>query len=611
MRIAVCIKQVPVVSALEFDPEQKTLKRENVPTEVSAFDLRALVKAVRLKEAHGGEVVVITMGPAQAREALLECLALGADRAMHLCDRAFAGADTLATARALALALEREPFDLILCGRNSVDAETGQVGAELAELLDLPQITCARTLTIDRPTRTVQVDRQTDAGFETVRARLPVVVSAAEDLSEERFPSKAERDAAATKPCEEVAAAQLDPDISLFGSSGSPTWVSDLRQSRTTRRGKILEAESVDEAAARLARILVVEHGLFGEWTAQEQATVATVPEKVGREKPRDVWVLVETRGGVPRPVVFELLGKASAMARAFSGRVVAVTLGDAVERHAPTLAAHGADCVLVGEDARLQPFDTEVHAALLAAAIRQRQPGVFLLPATTAGRDLAPRVAARLGLGLTGDCIDLGIDDYGRLLQYKPAFGGSVVAPVLSRTFPEMATVRPGMLAAPRPDPSRHATVERLPVDFLPERRVIIIDERPMDDSAGDLDTADVVIGVGKGIGSGGHIARLQPLLDLLDAALCTTRDVADDGWLPRQRQVGLTGRAIAPKLYIGVAIRGAFEHMVGLQRAGVVVGINRTARAPIFKAADYGIVGDYADVVPALCKHLSALKR
>jgi electron transfer flavoprotein alpha subunit len=251
------------------------------------------------------------------------------------------------------------------------------------------------------------------------------------------------------------------------------------------------------------------------------------------------------------------------------------------------------------------------MHTALIAAAIFERQPGVFLLPATTIGRDLAPRIAARLGLGLTGDCIDIGIDEQGRLLQYKPAFGGSVVAPVLSRTFPEMATVRPGMLATPRPDPSRRADVERLAIDVLPERRVTIVGQRPMDDCAGDLDTAEVVIGVGKGIGGSQHIARLQPLLSLLDAALCATRDVTDDGWLPRQRQVGLTGRAIAPKLYIGVAIRGAFEHMVGLQRAGVIVGINRNARAPIFKAADYGIVGDYADAVPALCKHLAALKR
>jgi electron transfer flavoprotein alpha/beta subunit len=483
MRIAVCIKQVPVVSALEFDQERKTLRRENVPTEVSAFDLRALIKAVELKEALGGEIVAVTMGPPQARQALRECLALGADRGLHLCDRAFAGSDTLATARALALALRREPFDLILCGRNSVDAETGQVGPELAELLDLPQITCARTLTIDTRTHTVQAERQTDVGFETVRAPLPALVSAAEDLAEERFPSKAERDAAESKPCTQVTAAQLNAETSLFGVSGSPTWVGDLRELRTTRLGQIVEAESIDAAAAQVAYTLVAEHGLFGKWNVGKKTDVATMPEKVRRGEHRNVWVLVETQGGAPRPIVFELLGKASAIARAFSGRVVALVLGDGAERHVDTLAAHGADHVILGEDARLKPHDTEIHAALIAAVIRQRQPGVCLLPATTMGRDLAPRVAARLGLGLTGDCIDLGIDDEGRLLQYKPAFGGSVVAPVLSRTFPEMATVRPGMLTAPRPDPSRRANVERLEIDLLPERRVTVVNRQPMDD--------------------------------------------------------------------------------------------------------------------------------
>jgi electron transfer flavoprotein alpha/beta subunit len=187
MKIAVCIKQVPVVSALQFDPDTKTLKREGVRSEVSSFDVRALLKAVELRAEHGGEVVALTMGPPQAREALAECLALGADRALHLCDRAFAGADTLATARALATALRHESFDLILCGRNSVDAETGQVGPEIAELLDLPQVTVARTLVLDPAARRLTAERETDEGMETVTAPLPALVTAAEDLAAERY----------------------------------------------------------------------------------------------------------------------------------------------------------------------------------------------------------------------------------------------------------------------------------------------------------------------------------------------------------------------------------------------------------------------------------------
>ncbi|HEY4659533.1 MAG TPA: electron transfer flavoprotein subunit beta/FixA family protein, partial [Gemmatimonadaceae bacterium] len=189
----VCVKQVPMVSSLEFDLTTKTLKREGVKLEVSSFDIRALLKAVELKAAHGGEVVVLTMGPPQARTALEHCLALGADRAVHLNDRAFAGSDTLATARALALALKREEFDLIFCGKCSTDAETAQVGPEVAELLGVPQITAVRTLDIDAAGLTIRAERETDAGYETVECPLPALITAAEDLAPERFPTRKER----------------------------------------------------------------------------------------------------------------------------------------------------------------------------------------------------------------------------------------------------------------------------------------------------------------------------------------------------------------------------------------------------------------------------------
>lgn len=610
MRIAVCIKQVPVVSAMQFDPDTKTLKRDGVPSEVSAFDIRALIKAVELKAAHGGEVVVVTMGPPQAREALAECLALGADRAMHICDRAFAGSDTLATARALALALRREPFDLVLCGRNSVDAETGQVGPEVAELLDWPQVTGARTLAIDPAARQLTAERETDDGVETVTAPLPALVTAAEDLAAERFPTKADREAAKTKPCVEVSAADLSADTSQFGLAGSPTWVAGLHHVAATRIGRIIEAGSIDDAAAQLVRVLIDEHGLFGTWNVREQPSIATVATAPQRSGARDVWVLAEVLGGTLRPVVFELLGKAGTLAAATGGTVSAVLLGHDVEHHIAALAAHGADRVLLGNDPRLAPYHTEVHAAVVATAIRGYAPGIILVPATAIGRDLAPRVAARLQLGLTGDCVEIGMDAEGRLLQYKPAFGGSVVAPILSRTLPEMATVRPGMLPVPTPDTTRRAVIEPLALAEVPAPRARVVEQSADAESASDLDEAEIVIGVGKGIGTKENLEKIEPLMLLLDASLCTTRDVTDDGWLPKQYQVGLTGRAIAPKLYIALGIRGAFEHMVGVRRAGLIVAVNKNAKAPVFKNADYGIVGDYAEAVAALHRHLSAAR-
>ncbi len=600
MRIAVCIKQVPVVSALQFDAQTRTLKRDGVTNEVSAFDVRALTKAVELKAAHGGDVTVVTMGPPQAREALEYCLALGADRALHLCDRAFAGADTLATARTLALCLRRESFDLILCGRNSVDAETGQVGPELAQILDLPQVTGARTLDISG--RELCAERETDEGFELVATALPALVTAAEDLGPERFPSKADRQNAKTKPCVEIRAAELSADVSQFGATGSPTYVAALQAVEATRLGRVLEAASVDAAAAELSRILVDDYGLFGTWKTPEQPQMAALGPIRERHGSRDVWVLAEELDGEIRPVVLELLGRAAALARTLGGSVAAVLLGGRLQRHAATLAAHGADRVLLAEDVALTPYNVETHTAALVTAIRSLQPGIILVPATAVGRDLAPRVAARLGVGLTGDCVDVGLDPDGHLLQYKPALGGSIVAPILSRTIPEMATVRPGILARPAPDPSRPVMVEALSTGPLPSPRVRVTEVRRTAVAAAEMDEAEVVIGVGKGFGSKEHLAAVEPLRALLNAALATTRDVTDAGWLPKQYQIGLTGRAIAPNLYIAVAIRGAFEHTIGVRRAGLVVAINKNPKAPIFKAADYGVVGDYADVLPSL---------
>jgi electron transfer flavoprotein alpha subunit len=607
MRIAVCIKQVPVVSALELDPETKTLKREGVRTEVSSFDLRAVMKAVALRDMHGGEVVVVTMGPPPAREALVECLALGADRGMHLCDKAFAGADTLATAQALALALRDGSFDLILCGRNSIDAETGQVGPEIAELLDIPQVTGACSLSIDVDARRLTAERETDSGIETVTAPLPALVSAAEDLAAERFASKAERAAALEKPIEEVKAANLDERSDLFGTEGSPTWVLRIEAVAVERQGEILDGDSPQAIVDTLVERLLVR-GLFGEWKVGTRTQPAPMPATSARSGEKHVLVVGELMNGALRPVTLELLHKAMELAQPLGGGVSVLLAGPDAARHVETLSAYGAGRVLLAESDSVAA-STEPFAALLTQVIRDERPGLVLLPSSVVGRDVAPRVAARLRIGLTGDCIDLTVDGEGRVLQHKPAFGGMIVALIASRTRPEMATIRPGMLAIGEPKQNRMGTSVRV---RIPESsgRVRVTSSRSMAEAATDLDHAAVVVGVGKGIGSVDNLTVMRELAGVLDASLCATRDVTDAGWLPKQCQVGITGRAIAPQLYLAVAVRGAFEHTVGIRRAGLIVAINKSAKAPIFKVCDYGIVGDYSTFVPILTERLRVIR-
>ncbi len=605
MKIIVLVKQVPVVSAMKLDPETKTLQREGVPSEVSSFDVRGLLKALELRETHGGEVVALTMGPPQAEEALRHCLALGADRVVHLTDRAFAGADTLATARALALASEKEGYDLILCGRHSTDAETGQVGPEIAEMLNIPQVTGVGKLTLNDDGKTITVERETDSGFDMLECPLPALISATEDLAPERFPKRAEREAAKEHPIQTVTAGDLSSDLSQFGAAGSPTWVESVQTVEDSREGRVLEGE-LSEQVDTVVQVLL-ERGLFGTWAGDGDAVAGR--QRTGTPEPgKAVWVVAEILGDALRPVSLELLGKAVELAAHYGGEVGAVLIGSGVDAHIATLAIHGVDVMYRADNVRLASYDTELYTAVLTDAIQNHKPKVVLLGSTAVGRDLAPRVAARLGLGLTGDCVGLEVNDQGQLLQLKPAFGGNIVAPVLSKTTPEMATVRPGMLIKARPDPSRQARIEMLTLDAAVHSRVKLVSQTGADAAkAAALDSAEIAIGVGKGMGGPENLPMIEELAEVLGGApLASTRDISDLGWLPRQHQVGLTGRAIAPKLYFAIGIRGAFEHTVGLRKAGTIVAINTKAKAPIFKTADLGIVGDYAQVVPLLTEAL-----
>ncbi len=229
MKIAVCVKYVPVLSRIQFDYEQKTIIREGVPSEVNPFDLLGLVRAVEMKKGTGDEVVVVSMGPPNAREGLIQCLALGADRAVLVSDRVLAGSDTLATARALSLALARENPDLIICGRNSADSETGQVGPEIAELMDIPVISQVRKLDYNETSDGVIAERIHDEGYQVIEASLPALVCVTEGVAPELYPNREGMAAAQEKPLEELTAAALSSDFTQFGVEGSPTWVQDSR----------------------------------------------------------------------------------------------------------------------------------------------------------------------------------------------------------------------------------------------------------------------------------------------------------------------------------------------------------------------------------------------
>lgn len=601
MKIAVCVKYVPVVARIQFDYENKTIVREGVPSEVNSFDMLGVVRAAEMKQGPEDQVVVISMGPPQAREGLLECLALGGDRAILLTDRALAGSDTLATARALSMVLERENPDLILCGRNSSDAETGQVGPGIAELMGLPHVGPVSKLDIGPDSKSVLVQRIIDQGHQVIECSLPALVCVTDGVAPESFPDRDQMAAAQTKPIEEVSCAELSTDMSQFGEPGSPTWVQDIRLVEPNRKGVTIEGEDPAAAAGQMAQGLkerLEELAAEGN-SVSAPAQAARYPE--GRE--RSIWVVADTFQNQPLHVTLEMLGKARELTAVTQSEVAAVVIASQGQAMAADLAAQGADRVLLLDNGSLGPVYCRAVSDALAAAINKAQPYAVLFAASADGRDLAARIAANLKLGLTGDAVDLEIDDQGRLVQLKPALGGNVVAPILSKTLPNLVTLRPGLLSPVTPEPGIQAPVETIqPGDFSGQDIKVIEEHYQEDIGATELVQAQVVVGVGMGIGGPEELPKIQEMVRSAGATLATTRNVVHSGWLPHQLQVGISGRSIAPKVYLAVGIRGAFNHTVGIQKAGVILAINSNRRAAIFRSADYGVVGDWKEYLPPL---------
>ena len=608
MKTVVCMKYVPVIARMRFDYEARTIIRDGVPSEVNPFDLLGLVRAVELKSGEGDEVVVLTMGPPGAREGLVTCLALGGDRGVLVTDRALAGSDTLATARALALALGRERPDLIVCGRNSTDGETGQVGPEVAELMGLPHVSHVRRLELSADRRVAVVERITDEGSQTLECELPAVICVTEGVAPELFPNRQQMEEGAAKPVEEVGCAELSGDASLFGAEGSPTWVNEIRLVEPNRLGVTLQDVAPEEAAGRIAEAV---RGRLAELEAgagfsQQGAGEALPRYQGGRD--RSIWVVAENARDGLAHVTFEMLGKARELTAVTRSEVAAVVIRGGAGEYAAPLAAAGADRALVLDNSGLGPVFGRAVGEALAAAVARERPYAVLFAATADGRDLAARLAARLGLGLTGDAIDLEIDDDGRLVQLKPALGGNVVAPILSKTLPNLVTLRPGLLAPAPADEGAAAVLETLPAAALPEgaRDVRLVGEEFREDAKGlALARARVVVGLGMGVGAE-NVAGLVEAARSMGASVATTRDVVHAGWLPQQLQVGISGRTIAPTVYIAVGIRGAFNHTVGLQRAGIIIAVNQNRRATIFRSADFGVVGTWQEYLPPLLEAL-----
>lgn len=325
----------------------------------------------------------------------------------------------------------------------------------------------------------------------------------------------------------------------------------------------------------------------------------------------KGVWVFAEQRKGELQKVSLELLGEGRKIADKLGVKLTALLLGNNINGLADVLGKHGADEVLVAENELLENYTTDGYTKVICDLASERKPGIIFIGATFVGRDLGPRVAARLSTGLTADCTILDVEvEKGDLLATRPAFGGNLMATIACPDHrPQMATVRPGVFSKLQSE-EREFNVEEVSV-ILEENdiRTKIVEIVKENKDIIDISEANFIVSGGRGVGSKENFELLSELAQVLGGTVAGSRAAVDNEWIERDYQVGQTGKTVRPNIYIACGISGAIQHVAGMQEADVIIAVNKDASAPIMKMADYAIVGDIAKVIPEMTSQIKAM--
>lgn len=337
-------------------------------------------------------------------------------------------------------------------------------------------------------------------------------------------------------------------------------------------------------------------------------------------EEYKGVYVFAQQVDNEINNIAFELIGKGKDLANALGTDVTAVLVGSNVKNLADELGEYGADRVIVVDDPELKEYRTEPYAHALASVIKKYKPDVFLVGATAIGRDLGPRVSARIHTGLTADCTQLEIGDFpinpipgkeqlhNQLLMTRPAFGGNTIATIACPEFrPQMATVRPGVMQKLPKEAGRKAVIEEFNPGFTPDNKYVEILKvvKAVNDVA-DIMDAKILVSGGRGVGSAENFKLLDDLAEAIGGTVSCSRAVVDAGWKSKDLQVGQTGKTVRPNVYFAIGISGAIQHLAGMEESDLIIAINKDETAPIFDVADYGIVGDLNKIVPMLTEKI-----
>jgi electron transfer flavoprotein alpha subunit len=361
----------------------------------------------------------------------------------------------------------------------------------------------------------------------------------------------------------------------------------------------LAEIKSAKEAASEAPATVLAQTGMGS-------------PVLAGLTEYRGVWVFVEQTGCQPAQVSWELLGAGMELARSRGVELCSIVIGDQVKNLCYESFTYGASKAYFMEHPVFHYYRTEPYYKAICYLVNKYKPEIMLIGATGLGRDLAGAVATSLGTGLTADCTGLAIDERGFLLQTRPAFGGNIMATILTeRTRPQMATVRPHVMPMPAKDSSRRGEIvcESL---LLPEEDLLVKVLQVIEESreGADISGAEVIVSGGRGMQNKENFHVLQELAVELGGVVGCSRGAVEAGWMPPECQVGQTGKTVRPKIYFACGISGAIQHLVGMQQSDIIIAINRDPHAPIFEVATYGIVGDVLHIVPAITRRIRQLR-
>lgn len=591
MKILVGIKQVPRLDQVRFQQGVNRIVREGVESYLNPLDLAALGTGLALRQQHGGELVAVTMGPPSARAAAEQALRLGADRAVHLNDPRFAGSDTLATARALSRLQSVESADLLLFGRSTLDGGTAQTPPQVAELAGLAYLAGVSELALLGGSACGLI--RSASGTERHCVTLPAVVSVLHG------PLAVESNDCRARTVEEWDADRLGGDEAGYGIRGSATYVAqvvDAVPQREGQRASAVEAVRMLDRSARSARTAATEDQ----------------PRPAGSQNVEELWTVVEHDDDCIDTASIEALACASRVADQLQAVVTAVLLFAPPGAQAAELAARGADRVLRVSSEEFRDYDPDIYTAALSELVAKRRPLAVIAPWTGHGRDYLARVAARLNLGLTGDFV--GLDVTGRpnrpdlkdLVWLKPAWAGTALARVVSRTAPALGTLRPGAVRPLSVRDGSWVPVEDIdlvePLSSVRRLRRTPVEGRPVACPA--MDRSDVLFCVGRGV-------PRQTVKLLEDVA-------AEQGWMvggtplavqagtvPAERELSLQRCSLAPPVFVALEVEDRYD-LACARAAGVVVTVDPDPCAPSHGESDVVVVGEAAEFVAAAHREL-----